>query len=65
MLDKYNKEIKRQMTDDRELFARDPFGNAPTINGMPVRKGRIYDVDELTGGTEGVEYNEHGQPIGG
>lgn len=65
MLDKYNKEIKRQMTDDRELFARDPFGNSPNINGMRVRKGRVYDIDELSGGTEGVEYNEHGQTIGG
>ena len=65
MLEKYNKEIKRQMTDDRDLFARDPFGNCPNINGIPTRRGKVYDVDELTGGTEGVEYNEHGQPIGG
>ena len=65
MLERYIKEIKRQMTDDRELFARDPFGNNPNINGMRVRRGRVYDIDELTGGTEGVEYNVYGEPIGG
>lgn len=65
MLDKYLKEIKRQMTDDRDMFARDPFGNLYLVNGMRRRRGRVYDIDELTGGTEGVEYNEHGQPIGG
>lgn len=64
-MDKYNKEIKRQMTDDRDLFARDPFGNRYLVNGMRRRRGKVYDIDELTGGTEGVVYNEHGEPIGG
>ena len=61
----YEKEIKRQMTDDRDLFARDPFGNLYLVNGIRRRRAPVYNIDELTGGTEGVEYNEHGQPIGG
>ena len=72
MLEQYIKEIKRQMTDDRDLFVRDPFGNLDHMYGIDdyihkkrVDRGIIYHVDELTGGTEGVEYNEHGQPIGG
>jgi len=64
-LDKYLKEIKRQMTDDRDLFARDPFGNLHLINGMQRKDGVVYDIDELTGGTEGNEYNIHGNPLGG
>lgn len=65
MLGQYLKEIKRQMTDDRDMFARDPFGNLYLINGMRRRRGIVYDIDELTGGTEGVEYNIHGTPLGG
>ena len=72
MLEQYIKEIKRQMTDDRDLFVRDPFGNLNHIYGVDdyvhrrrVDMGIIYHVNELTGGTEGYEYNEHGQPIGG
>ena len=56
---------ERQMTDDRDLFARDPFGNLFLINGRRKDRGKVYHIDELTGGTEGVEYNEHGVPIGG
>ncbi len=47
--EKYNKEIKRQMTDDKEMFARDPFGNLPMENKI---RGVIYTDDELNGGTK-------------
>lgn len=51
LMEQYLLEIKRQMTDDRNLFERDPFGNLGIGHGW--RKGgvAIYDIDELTGGT--------------
>lgn len=70
MLEQYLKEIKRQMTDDRPLFARDPFGNLPMWNKI---RGKVYldeelnggtvndrDSVELTGGTQGDIYNNVG-----
>jgi hypothetical protein len=53
MLSEYFKEIKRQMTDDKELFARDPFGNLGIIHGTRREQGHLYDIDEVTGGTKG------------
>jgi len=40
MLEKYIQEIKRQMTDDRNLFERDPFGNLGVVHGW--RRGIDY-----------------------
>lgn len=70
MLEQYLKEIKRQMTDDRPLFERDPFGNLPMWNKI---RGKVYldeelnggtvddrDSVELTGGTQGDIYNNVG-----
>lgn len=70
MLEQYIKEIKRQMTDDRPLFVRDPFGNLPMWNKIrgkvyldeELNGGTINDRDsvELTGGTQGDIYNNVG-----
>ena len=49
-LAEYMREIKRQMTDDRPLFARDPFGNLPMWNKV---RGIVYTDEELNGGTAG------------
>ena len=57
-MDKYNKEIKRQMTDDRPLFARDPFGNLNIGHGWRKNIGFTYDLDELTGGTPDDKYSD-------
>lgn len=57
MLDAYFYEIKRQITDDKELFARDPFGNLGIIHGTRREVGYTYDTDELTGGTKGDVYD--------
>lgn len=59
-LDKYMKEIKRQMTDDRPLYARDPFGNLRFGHGWRKNRGFVFDVDELTGGTVGDVYSDIG-----
>ena len=56
LLQAYQTEIKRQITDDRELFARDPFGNLGIIHGSRRERGQVYDNDELTGGTKGDIY---------
>lgn len=53
----YLLEIKRQMTDDKEMYARDPFGNLGYIHGTRREQGHVYDVDELTGGTLGDIYD--------
>ena len=57
LLQAYLFEIKRQMTDDRPLFARDPFGNLNIGHGWRKNIGYVYNTDELTGGTPGNEYN--------
>ena len=59
-LDKYLKEIKRQVTDDTHLFARDPFGNLHIRHGRRKQLGHIYDGKELTGGTLGNVYTDIG-----
>lgn len=61
MLETYLTEIKRQITDDRELFARDPFGNLRLTNGRRRQRGHIYDGYELTGGTFGDTYIDIGE----
>ena len=61
MLEQYLKEVKRQMTDDRPLFRRDPFGNLHIGHGWRKNIGFVYDTDELTGGTVGDTH----QSIGG
>lgn len=53
LLQAYLSEIKRQMTDDRPLFARDPFGNLHITHGHRGIRGHIYNVDGLDGGTLG------------
>ena len=53
LLEEYIREIKRQMTDDRPLFRRDPFGNLHIVHGHYGIRGNIYNVDELNGGTVG------------
>ena len=58
MLEEYLKEIKRQQTDDRPLFARDPFGNLHIGHGWRKNKGYVYNVDEITGGTPTDKYND-------
>ena len=58
LLEEYISEIKRQMTDDRPLFARDPFGNLHIGHGWRKNIGFVYDIDELTGGTPTDEYND-------
>lgn len=60
MLEKYQKEIKRQMTDDRPLFARDPFGNLNIGHGWRKNRGFVYNEDELSGGTKGDVFNDIG-----
>ena len=60
LLEQYQKEIKRQMTDDRPLFARDPFGNLYIGHGWRKNRGWVYDMDELTGGTKGDVFNDVG-----
>lgn len=59
-LDEYMKEVKRQMTDDRPLFSRDPFGNLYIGHGWRKNIGLVYDTDELTGGTKGNVYEDVG-----
>ena len=58
LLEEYISEIKRQMTDDRPLFARDPFGNLNIGHGWRKNVGFVYPIDELTGGTPTDEYND-------
>ena len=58
LLEGYISEIKRQMTDDRPLFSRDPFGNLYIGHGWRKNTGFVYNVDELTGGTPTDEYND-------
>ena len=58
MLEEYLSEIKRQQTDDRPLFARDPFGNLNIGHGWRKNTGYVYDIDELTGGTPTDTYND-------
>ena len=58
LLEEYISEIKRQMTDDRPLFARDPFGNLHIGHGLRKNIGFVYDIHELTGGTPTDEYND-------
>lgn len=58
LLEEYIREIKRQMTDDRPLFSRDPFGNLYIGHGWRKNTGFVYNVDELTGGTPTDEYND-------
>ena len=53
LLQAYFYEIKRQMTDDKDLFGRDPFGNLGLVHGSRREQGHIYDIDEVTGGTKG------------
>lgn len=57
LLDGYLKEIKKQMTDDRELMERDPFGNLGVHHGWYDNTPRLIDVNELTGGTAGNIYS--------
>lgn len=59
-LEEYKKEIQRQMTDDRPLFARDPFGNLHIGHGWRKNIGFVYDTNELTGGTKGDVFNDVG-----
>jgi len=56
MMSAYLTEIKRQLTDDRDLFARDPFGNLGIVHGSRRERGQVYNIDELTGGTKGDVY---------
>ena len=56
-LQEYLKEIKRQMTDDRNLMDRDPFGNLHIHHGWRDTGVLAYNTDELTGGTAGDKYN--------
>ena len=58
MLEGYIQEIKRQMTDDRNLFERDPFGNLNIGHGWRKNIGYVYNLDELTGGTPTDTYND-------
>lgn len=60
LLAEYLKEIKRQMTDDRPLFARDPFGNLHIGHGWRKNIGFVYDTDELKGGTKGDVFSDIG-----
>jgi hypothetical protein len=56
MLAAYMTEIKRQMTDDTELLARDPFGNLGIVHGRKSAMGTVMTIDELSGGViEGGE----------
>ena len=57
LLDEYFKEIKKQMTDDRYLMERDPFGNLGIHHGWFDTDARLIDVNELTGGTAGNTYS--------
>lgn len=57
LLDEYFKEIKRQMTDDRYLMERDPFGNLGIHHGWFDTNPRLINVNELTGGTAGNTYH--------
>lgn len=59
-LQAYLSEIKRQMTDDRPLFARDPFGNLNIGHGWRKNIGFTYPIEELTGGTQTDIYNDYG-----
>ena len=58
LLDGYLSEIKRQQTDDRNLFVRDPFGNLNIEHGWRKNVGFVYDIDELTGGTPTDEHSD-------
>ena len=60
LLQAYLSEIKRQMTDDRPLMARDPFGNLNIGHGWRENVGFVYNTDELTGGTQTDIYNNYG-----
>lgn len=57
LLVEYLKEIKKQMTDDKELMERDPFGNLGIHHGWFDTSQRLFNVNELTGGTAGDTYN--------
>lgn len=56
-LQEYLLEIKRQITDDRNLMDRDPFGNLNIHHGWRDNGVNAYNIDELTGGTVGNKYN--------
>lgn len=56
MVSTYLTEIKRQMTDDKEMLARDPFGNLGLVHGTRRERGHVYNMDEITGGTKGDVY---------
>lgn len=56
-LEAYLVEIKRQMTDDRDLMERDPFGNLGIHHGWRDTGTNVYNTDELTGGTPGDTYS--------
>lgn len=58
LLQGYIHEIKLQQTDDRPLFARDPFGNLNIGHGWRRNVGFVYPIDELTGGTQTDTYTE-------
>ena len=57
LMELYLIEIKRQMTDDRNLFERDPFGNLGIGHGWRNTGAGMFDVDELTGGTPNDRYD--------
>ena len=56
MIESYISEIKKQMTDDKNLLARDPFGNLGMVHGRQGMYGEmgvltgVFTIDELTGG---------------
>lgn len=53
----YKAEIKRQITDDREMFARDPFGNLGINHGWRYNQQYIYP----SGGGSGGNYSTMSQ----
>ena len=50
MIQAYLSEIKRQMTDNVDMLARDPFGNIGLVHGLEAETGTVLTLDELTGG---------------
>lgn len=50
MFDKYIASVKRQMTDDKELMARDPFGNIGLVHGERRTGGGQIIIKNLDGG---------------
>jgi hypothetical protein len=47
------------MTDDRDLMARDPFGNLGIHHGWRNNGVGVFNVNELTGGTTGDMYDNN------